>query len=115
MCHQEVEATTADVLVSFQKVPGVDAASIINGGEAALAGSDTPVRPQGNGYYGMRMAAGSTSQLTLLGTTYSIRHIQGEVNEPDHGTDIVVASWDTLGANDRTSGVGHAMQTGVQR
>lgn len=115
MCHQQVEATTADVLISFQKVPGVDAASIIDGGAATLEGSDTPVRPQGNGYYGLRMSAGSTSRLTFLGTTYVIRHIQGEVNEPDHGSDIVLASWETLGANDANSGIGHAMQAGTQR
>ncbi len=115
MCHQEVEATTADVLIAFQKAPGVDADSIINGGDAVLVGSDRPVRPQGDGYYGLRMEEGSTCQLTFLGTTYLVRHIQGDVAEPEHDDDICIAAWDTLGPNDQNSGVGYGMQNGIQR
>ncbi|MFH1893251.1 MAG: peptidoglycan-binding domain-containing protein [Candidatus Zixiibacteriota bacterium] len=116
MCHQEVEATTADVLLSFQKVPGVDADSIINGGDATLEGSDTPVRPQGNGYYGLRIAQGGTARLTVLGTTYVVKQLHGEINEPAPGEDICLAAWDTLGDCNANSGVGHGtMQAGIQR
>ena len=115
MCHQEVEATTADVLIAFQKAPGIDGDDIIDGGDAALAGSDAPIRPQGDGYYGLRMDEGSSCRLTLLGTTYTVRHVEEDAEEPDAGEGICITAWKTLGPNDRNGGVGHGVTTGIQR
>ena len=64
----EVDAVIADVILSFQKRPGIDDDSIINAGNAKKADSGDVVKPQGKGYYCLKMEEGTTCELELLGS-----------------------------------------------
>ena len=69
---QKLKAITADFLICFQTSPGIDANTIINGGDGKITGSKTTVKPQGKGYYGFKMAKGTTCEFELFDTKYTV-------------------------------------------
>lgn len=94
----KVDATTADVVLALQTAPGTDADTIINAGEAKIVadGKESPVKPQANGFYGMKVKIGGTVDLKVLGTTYTIKH-EPEATLEDEAKGLVLAGWQKLG------------------
>ena len=102
---QKLDATTADLIFSLQTAPGVDADYIINAGEAKLkdGGKETPVKPQANGFYGVKVEVGSSVDIQILGTTYTVKH-EPEVSLEDEAAGLVLTGWQKLGALNQIHG-----------
>ena len=107
---QKLEATTADVILCFQQIPGTDSDTIIDGGDAKILDSGITVKPQGKGYYGLKMDDGATCKLDVLDTIYKI------VREPEDKLEgatkggFTLISWKVLGDKDKLRGVQRRLQ-----
>jgi|GEM_PF-1986739 hypothetical protein len=73
---QEAEATTADILVSFQKRPGLDSDDIINAGNATLYmdGGNRAIRPSRRGIYTFNITPGRYVRFRLFDTDYVLKY-----------------------------------------
>ena len=110
----ELEGVIADVILSFQKRPGVDDDSIINAGDAKRSDTGGTIKPLSKGYYCLKMAEGATCELELLGSKYKI------VNEPKETLetkkdDLTITSWKVLGDNTKNGGVKLGITPALQR
>jgi hypothetical protein len=94
---QKLEATTADVLVAFQTIPGVDNSTIINAGDGKIIGKEIKVSPQGNGYYGFKMPPNSSVDFELLNTKYKVYHHSKATEETNTNKGPTITSWKEVG------------------
>jgi hypothetical protein len=110
----DVNAVIADVILSFQKRPGIDDDSIINAGDAKKTDSGDVIKPQGKGYYCLKMEEGTTCELELLGSKYKITHQPNEALEIAKD-DLATTSWKVLGDNTKNGGIKMGITPGLQR
>lgn len=106
---QEAEATTADILVSFQKRPGIDSDDIINAGNATLYvdGGNRAVRPSRRGVYTFNVSPGRYVRFRQFDTDYVLKY-QDNLELEDTNlaplrtrfsadSHIFLSAWQTLG------------------
>lgn len=112
---QKINATTADVLVAFQTRPGVDSDSIINAGEATIKGTTTKIKPQGKGYYGLKMEADTTVTasvvtMQLLGTDYMVCYQEKDELETAPDGVFAITNWKMPGSKTKLDGTQRRLQ-----
>ncbi|MCX6827051.1 MAG: peptidoglycan-binding protein, partial [candidate division Zixibacteria bacterium] len=108
MAHK-FAATTADVVLSFQKFSGVDPAGVINAGDAKNLTTKTIIKPQGSGYYGLKIKEGTSCEIEVLGTKYKIQHEPHDVLEAA-ADNFTITSWKYLGDKTKIKGYQRRLQ-----
>ena len=109
MC-QKLQATTADILIAFQTRAGVDADSIINGGEASIKGSATKIKPQGKGYYGFKIQPGTTTVMQLFGSDYHVGYQTEDELEKADKDKLAITGWKVAGDKAKLTGTQRRLQ-----
>lgn len=110
----EVDAVIADVILSFQKRPGVDDDSIINAGDAKRLDTGDIIKPQGKGYYCLKMEEGANCELELFDSKYKIIHQPKETLETAK-EQLTISSWKELGKSKKNGGVKMGITPDLQR
>jgi hypothetical protein len=117
---QKLVSTTADAVIAFQQVPGVDNDTIIDAGPAQNRTTGNAVNPVSGGYYGIRWNGQNQQDLEILGTTYRVYRLAQDVALPALGPAPAVrpagwppaqiGAWDSLWSQTARHKVQHCLQ-----
>ncbi|MEW6411714.1 MAG: peptidoglycan-binding domain-containing protein [Candidatus Zixiibacteriota bacterium] len=107
---QTVSATTADVLIAFQTRAGVDDDAIIKAGNATIKGQTGLIKPQGKGYYGLKIEPGKSVVLQLFGTDYTVSYQEADEKEKADKNCFALTGWKVTGDKTKLMGAQRRLQ-----
>lgn len=110
--HKKTGFTTANIFVYFQRYPGTDVNSVVNGGKGKLAvGTDSvDVLPQGKGLYTLKMPKDSQGIFELFDTSYKVIHHEIADLEKKSDPKFRITDWKKLGKPEQREGVQRRLQ-----
>jgi TusA-related sulfurtransferase len=117
---QKLVSTTANAVIAFQQVPGIDNNTIIDAGAAQNRTTLQAVNPVSGGYYGIRWNGHNHQDLEILGTTYRVYRLAQNTALPALGAapaplpagwpPVQIGAWASLWSQTAQQKVQHSLQ-----